>query len=92
MKESEGGSELILTLLEGGTYLIFPLVKLILGPPLPDNYCTVPYHFDLGWVRGWYSGKFFQVTGIIDVCLFSWFEIFRSEIFWDKPFLAVNLF
>lgn len=37
-----GGSELILTLLEGGTYLIFPLVKLILGPPLPDNYCTVP--------------------------------------------------
>ena len=23
---------------------------------------------------------------------FSWFEIFRSEIFWDKPFLAVNLF
>ena len=26
----------------GGTYLIFPLVKLILGPPLPDNYCTVP--------------------------------------------------
>ena len=28
-----GGSELILTLLEGGTYLIFPLVKLILGPP-----------------------------------------------------------
>ena len=40
-----GGSELILTLLEGGTYLIFPLVKLILGPPLPDNYCTVPYCF-----------------------------------------------
>ena len=26
----------------GGTYLIFPLVKLILGPPHPDNYCTVP--------------------------------------------------
>ena len=26
----------------GGTYLIFPLVKLILGPLLPDNYCTVP--------------------------------------------------
>ena len=26
----------------GGTYLIFPLVKLILGRPLPDNYCTVP--------------------------------------------------
>ena len=43
MREREGGSELILTLLEGGTYLIFPLVKLILGPPLPDNYCTVPY-------------------------------------------------
>ena len=37
-----GGSELILTLLEGGTYLIFPLVKLILGPPVPDNYCSVP--------------------------------------------------
>ena len=33
MREREGGSELILTLLEGGTYLIFPLVKLILGPP-----------------------------------------------------------
>ena len=32
----------MLTLLEGGTYLIFPLVKLILGLPLPDNYCTVP--------------------------------------------------
>ena len=35
----------MLTLLEGGTYLIFPLVKLILGPPLPDNYCTVPKIF-----------------------------------------------
>ena len=23
---------------------------------------------------------------------FAWFEILRSEIFWDKPFLAVNLF
>ena len=36
MREREGGSELILTLLDelkGGTYLIFPLVKLILGPP-----------------------------------------------------------
>ena len=43
MREREGGSELILTLLEGRTYLIFPLVKLILRPPLPDNYCTVPY-------------------------------------------------
>ena len=42
-REGGGGSELILTLLEGGTYLMFPLVKLILGPPLPDNYCTVPY-------------------------------------------------
>ena len=50
------------------------------------------FHFDLGWVRGWYSGQFFQVTGIIEVCFFPWFEIFRSEIFWDKPFLAVNLF
>ena len=22
---------------------------------------------------------------------FSWFEMFFSEIFWDEPFLAVNL-
>ena len=49
------------------------------------------YHFHLGWVRGWCSGQFFQVTGMIEVCFFSWFEIFRSKIFWDKPFLAVNL-
>ena len=46
-----GGSELILTLLEGRTYLIFPLVKLILVPPLPDNYCTVPYQYDLGCIE-----------------------------------------
>ena len=37
-----------MTLLEGGTYLIFPLVKLILGHPLPDNYCTVPKEQEKG--------------------------------------------
>ena len=28
------------------------------------------YHFHLGWVRGWCSGQFFQVTGMIEVCFF----------------------
>ena len=28
------------------------------------------YHFHLGWVRVWYSGQFFQVTGMIEVCFF----------------------
>ena len=37
-----GGVRANLDAAGGGTYLIFPLVKLILGPPLPDNYCTVP--------------------------------------------------
>ena len=46
------------------------------------------YHFDLGWVRGWYSGQSRGWSKYV----FSWFEIFRPEIFWDKPFLAVNLF
>ena len=37
-----GGVRANLDAAGGGTYLIFPLLKLILGPPLPDNYCTVP--------------------------------------------------
>ena len=37
-----GGVRANLDAAGGGTYLIFPSVKLILGPPLPDNYCTVP--------------------------------------------------
>ena len=37
-----GGVRANLDAAGGGTYLIFPLVKLILGPPVPDNYCTVP--------------------------------------------------
>ena len=31
---------------------------------------TGTYHFHLGWVRGWCSGQFFQVTGMIEVCFF----------------------
>ena len=42
-----GGVRANLDAAGGGTYLIFPLVKLILGPPLPDNYCTVPYNWNL---------------------------------------------
>ena len=44
LREREGGGRVRANLdaAVGGTYLIFPLVKLILGPPLPDNYCTVP--------------------------------------------------
>ena len=37
-----GGVRANLDAAGGGTYLIFPLMKLNLGPPLPDNYCTVP--------------------------------------------------
>ena len=44
------------------------------------------YYFDLGWVREWYSGQSFQVTGMIEVRFFPWFEIFRSEIFWEQTF------
>ena len=43
MRGGGGGGRANLDAAGGGTYLIFPLVKLILGPPLPDNYCTVPY-------------------------------------------------
>ena len=44
------------------------------------------YHFDLGWVKGWYSGQFFQVTGMIEVCSFlglkfSVLRFFRTNRF-----------
>ena len=46
MRGGGGGVRANLDAAGEGTYLIFPLVKLILGPPLPDNYCTVPKSAD----------------------------------------------
>ena len=41
LRTLEGGVRANLDAAGGATYLIFPLVKLILGPPF-GNYCTVP--------------------------------------------------
>ena len=37
-----GGQEVILTLIQGGCNFILRPTLLILEPPPPDNYCTVP--------------------------------------------------
>ena len=56
-----GGVRANLDAARGGTYLNFPLVKLILAPPLPDNYCTVPNHHHHHYHHHHYYHHYFEI-------------------------------